>query len=224
MKTCSERVFVLANGPSLNEYNLDLLRDEVTISMNRFFLKKTDWDPTHCVIVDVKDMDGWPWEEILEKNTHYWIREYLKKCDGRDVFPKYEDKITWVKNCDCFSNPPYEWDENMCLYGGGVSVALQIASNTSCKDIYLLGADLYHRRVGEIDTNHFDPNYASVFYHERLTQLDWDRTNFRLIAAHMIARTSTTKRCQTIWSARPSDNEGILNVYPRVKYEDLFDR
>ena len=45
-----QRVFLIANGPSLADTNLNLLKDEVTIAMNRISLiydKNPDWRPTY---------------------------------------------------------------------------------------------------------------------------------------------------------------------------------
>ena len=41
------RVFIVGNGPSLNKTNLDLIKDEFSIGMNRISLlfNKTKWKP-----------------------------------------------------------------------------------------------------------------------------------------------------------------------------------
>ena len=46
-----KRIFLIGNGPSLNDMNLDLLENEDTIAMNRIELiyPKTKWRPTYYV-------------------------------------------------------------------------------------------------------------------------------------------------------------------------------
>ena len=48
-KGLGKRVFLVGNGPSLNDMNLDLLENEDSIAMNRIELiyEKTKWRPTY---------------------------------------------------------------------------------------------------------------------------------------------------------------------------------
>ena len=46
-----KRIFLVGNGPSLNDMNLDLLENEYSIAMNRIELiyPKTKWRPTYYI-------------------------------------------------------------------------------------------------------------------------------------------------------------------------------
>src|SRR5690606_31514735 len=49
-----KRCFIVATGPSLKVSDLDMLKDELTLSMNSIFMafKETDWRPTYYAIQD----------------------------------------------------------------------------------------------------------------------------------------------------------------------------
>ena len=49
-----KRCFIVGNGPSLSEMDLDLLKDEYTFATNRIYniFEKTDWRPNFYVCVD----------------------------------------------------------------------------------------------------------------------------------------------------------------------------
>jgi hypothetical protein len=69
------KIFLVGNGASLKQTNLDLLIDKPSMAVNKIhlFYKKTKWRPTHYVKVDYsvfdpKHPDDWR-EEILQHVT-----------------------------------------------------------------------------------------------------------------------------------------------------------
>jgi hypothetical protein len=91
-------------------------------------------------------------------------------------------------------NGPHEWHlPDICAYGTVVNIAMQIAVRDGAQKIYLLGCDLGDEH----------------FYDEKFD----DQVAYK---AHAIAAQS----CPVpIFNATPG---GRLDVYPRVKIEDLW--
>ncbi len=109
-------------------------------------------------------------------------------------------------NPDC---PPLYHLPRLCTFGSSVNVAIQIAlGKLEVDKVYLVGCDMGYRD-GEV--NHFDENYTQgvgELRNARYNELD-------ILAAHMIAARTFPNR---IFNATVGGN---LEVYPRVKLEDI---
>ena len=107
-KHAGQRVFLVGNGPSLAETDMNLLKDEKTIAMNRISLiypKATKWRPTYYLFssTNVKDENwGEEWlssvhSAISEPETVSFIAsEFKEYIDPNDKFPgvKWFDSLS----------------------------------------------------------------------------------------------------------------------------------
>ena len=74
----TKRCFIIGNGPSLNDTNLEALKDEVTFAVNGFFLKASElsWTPTYYVVED----------HLVAEDRLEWINKFKGPTK---LFPVY---------------------------------------------------------------------------------------------------------------------------------------
>ena len=233
------RLFIVANGPSLNETNLDLLIGEESWGMARVHLlyKNTQWRPTRYWWSDhpqnQHDMDDVLFH--LEQGYDCWYRrdvceiiagEYVP-AGGWEPEPQSlpEHVTSWDycvhHNSALFGDEHWPKDgwhmDTLCKYGSGVNVMLQQGCLEGFNPIYVIGADLGYkaREFGEPDINHFDPTYHS-----------------RLVEPSRAQRENEGHQVLYADARRWADAHGIqivnatiggdLKTLPRIEYDTLF--
>lgn len=215
------RAFIVGNGPSLNNTNLDLLINETSFGVNRIAgtYPKTKWRPTHYVRAEEASTGYDPKIYSSDMQTHLdlgcevWANEFFTR--GTDI--RKSRQYHQIKGCahynmhfdnpDC---PPLYHLPRLCTFGSSVNVAIQIALGIMNIDtVYLIGCDLGYR---EGQVNHFDANYTSGVGELRSARYN----EMDILAAHIVAARSFPGR---IINATVG---GFLEVYPRVKFENLF--
>ena len=101
-----KRIFLVGNGPSLNDMNLDLLENEYSIAMNRIELiyPKTKWRPTYYIFCSSNCEDnrwGKKWSKSIlnacseEKTTPIIWRRYKNSVE-RNGDGKLPQKTIWL--------------------------------------------------------------------------------------------------------------------------------
>jgi hypothetical protein len=216
------RAFIVGNGPSLNNTNLDLLIGETSFGVNRIagIYPKTRWRPTHYVRAEEASTlyDPTIYQSDMEIHRdlkcEIWANEmFIREADGIRKSGQYRQ----IRGCAHynmhFDNPdcPASYHlPRLCTFGSSVNVAIQIALGIMNIDtVYLVGCDMGYR-AGAV--NHFDENYTNgvgELRDARYNELD-------ILAAHMIAARSFPGR---IFNATVG---GSLEVYERVSFESLF--
>ena len=179
-----ERIFLLGNAPSLNDFDLTKLKNEIVIMVNKSFTHK-DYEiikPQYHIFVDPKLANGiWPIEYIetvLKKNPKVnlilnanWF--YLEK------FAPYKNKenIFWVKNkmvSLLFNNFNYDLTTYHACGGlGVVSHGFTLAAYTKAKKVYLIGVEANGvvKLMADQDS-HFSGKDSDYANHK---SLDWAR-------------------------------------------------
>ena len=76
-KHTGQRVFLVANGPSLNQTNLDLIENEISFAMNRISLKYTEtpWRPTYYLFSSTNVMVSKPWHQAWRESVREAVKE-----------------------------------------------------------------------------------------------------------------------------------------------------
>lgn len=238
-----ERCFIIGNGPSLNKHDLAPLKNEHVFTVNGMTISK-EFDflqPEFHIMVDSTRLDEK--NEIFlqnmkdladKKNPPTGIfpvrfKRYFEKY-GFDkklkiiyVYPRKEvrkiDKIDFTKII-----PPYQ---------NVINIALYIAIYLGFKKIYLIGCDM----TGFV--NVYDENenidFGGHFYEkdnkkelEYMTTLHRQRTNEQLLKGYgkvfelfRLTRDYAHKNQIEIYNATKG---GTLDVFPRIKYESLFEK
>jgi hypothetical protein len=189
------RTFVVGNGPSLLDTDMNALIGERAYAVNRIWKlwennKKIEWRPTDyvrceyprysakAVDEDLKRMMGVPCIMHLEKRLYNSWRG--------NINPNVAVHAEWIDACE---GTGLEWClPTICICGTVVNTAIQIAITDGADEIYLLGCDL-----GE-----------EHFYKDK----KFDNSDLAL-RAHVIAH-----KCSPV----PIYNAGVgggLEVYPR---------
>ncbi len=146
-RLCDIPAFIIGNAPSLNDHNLLLLEDYLTIGLNRAFLAI---DPTLLL-----------WQDISLWNTEYHklhntqsIKVARDIADPRRIYYNFHLK-----------GGPYKFDttspKTHILYGRGSTgpLAVQLAWAMGCRPIVLLGMDCEMGSKGESDFYGDNPHW-----------------------------------------------------------------
>lgn len=229
-KHINDRVFLIGNGPSLNETNLDLIKDEYSIAMNRVSLiyPKTEWRPSYYI--------------FCSSNCHHpiwgneWTKSIRESINGEKTIPfiyrKYEKyigsnpKIEWIENIT--EKKPYPngsieiscFSENIVKRidktGTTMNLALQMANFMGFKEIILLGCDLGW--VPDNGKTNSDPNHFCKEYSADIPEHKINKINKQMENVHKLARLKIPKKIK-IFNASIRTK---LDVYPKINYLDLF--
>lgn len=175
-----KRVFLIANGPSLADTDLDLIKDEYSIAMNRISLiyNKTEWRPTYYLFssTNVKPEKPWSekwlssvWEAVEEIKTTPFIAQQFKQY----IDPHGNYDIEWFSSMSenkpdlegniketCFSTDVIERIDKT---GTTMNLALQLCLHMGFSEIIFVGADLGWTKdlASSNDPNHFSKDYTA---------------------------------------------------------------
>ena len=219
-----QRCFVLGNGPSLNDTNLDLLKDEYTFGCNKITMLYEDrkWHPSFYVMVS-SDIWRHDWLSATWKNVEMGIPCFLNK-NHRNINTTTSNFYDSVGNLPHVylihaeggrKGYPYsdrQWSTNpmekATKWGTILMTCLQLAAYMGFKEIYLLGCDL-----GFNNPNcNFDPNYNPSEYDPN--------GDIHSHEAHVLSKRMTKKMGVEVYNATIG---GSLEVYPRKDFEELFE-
>jgi hypothetical protein len=212
-----KRCFIVCTGPSLTYKDLELLKEEITFSMNSIIrgFARTDWRPTYYGIQDVFSYEECQ-EFILNDNTLItFISDFIVKR-GYDIpsraiiFPhslyKHRTLLTEVKLSTKFSG-----NASAIVYDGYTITysLLQIAIYMGFKEIYLLGCDCYyspdHDKQHFVETKHVDISAITAAN--------------RMLYAYQEAKRYADKNHIRIYNATRG---GHLDVFERVSLENVL--
>ena len=232
-----KRAFVIGNGPSLRDVQLDKLAGEVTIGANSLYkhplasaadLKYLCIGDASFMTDEAKSVD---WHRVVEEETpnatlllHPDARKLIERYDlyhGRDVH--YFHRGVTVGFPDLV-----EFDLQKPLnvgYTTGTMLSIPLAIYLGCTEIYLIG----------FDANWLD-NFAGSYHfyetHEQFPEFDssaadhrWPRYEDHLVSAlrdfeaHRLIAGRAKQLGVSIYNATAG---GQLDMYPRVDFESLF--
>ncbi|GHU63233.1 hypothetical protein FACS1894123_05600 [Bacteroidia bacterium] len=222
-----KRIFLIGNGPSLNETPLYLLKDEFTMCFNRFGLmfERLNWLPNFYVVVD----------DLVVKDTSEEINSTILPIVDMAFFPdihpsnvEFTKYISHTPNVYWFNSDKPDFSDNLPFCGINktvVNAGIQIAAYLGFSEIYLLGVDMTFgdhkvKRISkrnwqstENDPNHFDPRYFSKGrkYHNPTVE--------EMLKRFDQARIFFDARGVNIYNAGVG---GRLEAFPRVDFTSLF--
>ena len=228
----NERVFLIGNGPSLAETDLNLLKNENTIAMNRISMiygANNDWRPTYYLFssTNVKDEN---WGKEWLSSVHSAISEPLTKAFIASVFKPYidpNDKFNQVKWFDSLSEtrPNYMGEitkesfstnivDKIDKTGTTMNLALQLSYHMGFSEIVFVGADLgWTKDLGsKHDPNHFDSNYRANISNPY-------KANSQMRNVHKLAL-SIFKKNKPDVKIYNASVKTVLDTYPIIKFKD----
>ena len=228
-----ERVFILGNGPSLNDLDLTLLKDEYTFAVNGIFLNrdKMGFDPTYYVVEDTFVAEDRA-ERINRYHgpKHQFFGNYLDYC----IDDKPEN--VWLNvRLDYRDYPNFpHFSTNAARevwVGGSVTyICLQLAYWMGFSEVYMIGfdhnyvipkdAEISNRRESGYDItsksddpNHFHPDYFGKGFRWHEPRVE------RMERGFARARQVFEQDGRRVYNATAG---GHLEVFERRNYSELF--
>ncbi|MCL2819342.1 MAG: FkbM family methyltransferase [Oscillospiraceae bacterium] len=222
-----KRCFIIGNGPSLNNVDITLLRDEITFGVNGIFLlfEKMGFQPTYYFVEDYLVMEDRheDIEKYVTQSTRFFLRDYTKyiKKHDKTYFIDYFS-VYGYKKFPHFSKHPtkYLWPGGTVTY-----LCMQMAFYFGFNEVYLIGFDHsytipksaevhgYNITSTEDDINHFTPEYFGKGYRWHDPMVD------RMEISYKKAKKVYEKHGRKIINATKG---GHLEVFQRVEFESLF--
>ncbi len=147
--------FCLGTAPHLNELNLELLKDKVTIACNQLLHSSDKYNLDYICFQSNKRFDAF--KDELDKYAHasYLVPEAVLK-ENKGIEEKLEGRIIQVDLR--FASPEhskfFSFDLAECVYvEDSLAFEIQLAVWMGCKRIYVLGVD---GELVDLDNPYFD--------------------------------------------------------------------
>jgi len=209
-----KRCFIVGNGPSLNQTDLSLLRDEFTFGTNRIYLHPT-FKPSYFVCANdlvvqqcAKDIEHLPMPKFIAWHNRSAIDFTRDMC----FLHTRGGLRSWFFT---------DLTEG-CWEGSTVTmVCLQLVYYMGFSEVNLIGVDHNYTCTGKPheaqefkgdDPNHFSPNYFKGFkWH--LPDLEGSEMSYR-VAKFMFEQSGRKVQDATVG--------GKLTIFPKVEYASLF--
>lgn len=223
-----QRCFIVANGPSLQVEDLNLLqrRGEITFGMNRIYklFDQTDWRPTFYVCED----------ELIAQSQQREINALEAKAKFIPIELKWwhdvniDDACYFHLNYDEQKQYPFSFSTNIAhqidCRGTVTFSCMQLAAYMGFAEIYLLGVDHNYRVTVDINGNTVtDPNQEDYFcegYDDDIKEAvvhDMGNNTRAYIDAKEYCDSTNGKT--TIINATRG---GKLEVFQRIDFDSLF--
>lgn len=239
------RAFVVLNGPSLRDINLDCLMGETTFACNRidmlydaqpeYGIRGTDWRPTYYLFIEAifswnkrrEPDDNGHWmtyvprhvlggEYCFIRNKQSWRDEFKKKM-GTDEWPN----VQWLDAPNCHpydvrsSKRPKRWHLPTVCRYGGTAGPLLQLA-------FMMGFDPVIVIGADLGYDEPDENSDPNHFHPHYWTFEDHPLEFRddtLRDVHRIAKYEFERMGKHIYNATLG---GELDVYERVRLEDIL--
>ena len=227
-----ERVFLIANGPSLAKTDLSLLENENTIAMNRISLlydHYSNWRPTYYLFSSTNVRPDKPWSQAWLDSVLTSVEEEKTISFIADIFKQYIDpfdnykKIEWFSAMSenkpdflgnisesCFST---NIEERIDKTGTTMNLALQLSYYMGFSEIIFVGADLGWKKdnASKNDPNHFAKNYIADIPKPY-------KANNQMRNVHSLAIKKFNESNKSVLFYNASIKT-VLDVYPIIDFE-----
>lgn len=210
-----ERCFIIGTGPSINNTNLSLLKNEIIFGVNTLYRGLSKFGIT-CDYYAVSDVKVWKrhFKNILDLDTvlflsSYTGKEYLSNLSFYQKFQK-EEPIVIRDLGDMRSSGWLNKDLSIGAYWGStviIDICLQAAYYMGFKTVYLLGCDCDYTGLHRFDG----------LPTENVVQEDWPK----VFAAYEICKEIYESDSREIINATVG---GKLEVFKREKLEEILRR
>ncbi|MBW8002732.1 MAG: glycosyltransferase [Planctomycetes bacterium] len=214
-----QRCVIIGNGPSLNNTDLSLLKNEYTFGLNKIYLlfDKFDWRPTFYVAVN---------QFVIEQSAKQILNEIsgLKFLDfvSFKYLPYRMDTIyTRPLNGNAFSTDPCigVFQAHTVTY-----VAMQLAYYLGFSEVFLVGVDHFYNAAQKgkpnqvivqhgRDSDHFDSGYFEQGREWHLPDLKGSEKGYKT------AKLKFEQVGKKIYDATVG---GHLDVFEKVDFNDVF--
>lgn len=213
-----QRCFIIANGPSLNKIDFSLLKNEITIGMNRIYLmeKQNGFLPNFIVCIDEKVQLRQFFNEYNELTIpcfFNWNQRNLFDKNQYQYFIKVKFSMGFAK--DLIRNKTYNG-------GSATFTCLQLAYYMGFQEVFLIGKDHSYntsiKSAKEIVSDGNENNHFIKGYYNK-GQI-WDSPSYDVEEfAYEIAKDFFAKEGRIIKDATIG---GKLKVFEKIDFNSLF--
>ena len=228
-----KRIFLIGNGPSLNDMNLDLLENEDTLAMNRIDLlfEKTKWRPTYYLFCSSNCEHGeWgkKWSKSIlnvcseEKTTPIIWKRFKNSIErnGEETLPEKTLYLNSMSENQIGTDEQFSTDafKRLDKSGTTMNVALQLAYYMNYEEVYIIGCDSNWitaketMRTQEGDINHFHPDYHAFIG-------NGEHEFWRMNTTHLTAAKYYKEAGRKIWNA---GYNSAINAWEKKNFDELF--
>lgn len=208
-----KRCFIIANGPSLKDTDLSLLKDEYTIGMNRIYLN--GFKPNYLAVVDI-DI------QLMQFKEDYDELEMLKffSWNTRKHFTD-KDNLIYIRSD---YKPQFSTDLTKTSWGGHsvTNICIQLAYFMGFTEVYLVGKDHSYNVTGvpgaKVKSDGKEGNHFIKGYYKN--GMSWRIPDYKgEELAYSMALDAFKKGGRKIYDATINGN---LKIFPKVDYYSLF--
>ena len=227
-----ETVFIIGNGPSLNETNLDFIGDSCSIALNRIDLiykKYSKWKPTYYIYGSnnvEKSQISSDWINSInnvsyfKKTTCFIHKRYKNKIISNRENIKFFNLVTENKasksgkiNKNIFStNIVRRIDKSIT----SINMALQLAVHMGFKRIILLGVDLNFKNLNNSSKDHFDHSYRHGDPDKDMNKANVQVRNLYSLIKHYCLENYPNIQ---IYNASP---KSVLDIFKFISFDKLL--
>lgn len=228
-----KRIFLVGNGPSLNDMNLDLLEGEDSMAMNRINLlyPKTKWRPSYYLFCSSNcEHSEWghKWSKSIldasneEKTTPIiWSRfKNSIQDNGGGLLPEKTLYLNSMSENRIGSDSQFSTNafDRLDKSGTTMNVALQLAYYMNYDEVYIIGCDSNWvtaketMKTEEGDINHFHPDYHAFIG-------DGNHEFWRMNTTHLTAKKFYDIAGKKIYNA---GYNSAITAYEKVEFKSLF--
>ena len=216
-----KRCFVIGNGPSLQQTDISLLRDEYTFGMNRVYLAFQEWGFQTSFLVSVNDLVI---EQCSQDFQRLDIPKYFSWRSSHLLYPQGTPDLKTHFLFTTYTGPKFAEDVSKRLWEGATVtyVCLQLAFYMGFKKVILVGVDHNFTTQGRAnqtvvsqgeDLNHFNKDYFGKGFRWQLPDL---KTSER---SYLLAKEAYNNAGREIVDATVG---GSLTVFPKADWVSLF--
>ena len=230
-KYSNQRCFILGNGPSLNNVDLNQLSNEISFGVNSIFLMDTErnFRPTFYVVEDnmvfkdnIQQIDAYKGViKILPK-------EYSSQLSNQQEHFVFDMNTSFYnKNSEFYSIPQFNTGKEPEFFCGQTVtyINLQLAYYMGFSEIILLGMDFnyvkpsnHHQNGNHIMSYGDDPNHFSKQYFGKGKTWKDPRLG-RVLRSYIRAKYEIESSGRTIVNATPG---GKLEIFNRNLFDAFF--
>ena len=228
-KYLGKRCFIVGNGPSLNEMDLNLMKDDYVFVSNSFYLKfgELEFIPQFITLEDHLVAEDNQCEFLNLKGIDKYYPFDLRKILFKDENSTYVNMHRATLHHSSSKFPLFSDNCSENIYWGGtvLYMSLQLAAHMGFSEVYLIGVDLSYKIPNDTllkgtvltsqsdDPNHFDAKYFGKGKRWHMPEVD------RMQKAFDRAYEAMDQKGIKLYNSTLGGN--LVNI-PRKEFNELF--
>ncbi|MBW6467312.1 MAG: DUF115 domain-containing protein [Brevefilum sp.] len=212
-----ERCVIIGNGPSLNQTDVQKIRNEVTFGLNRIYLAWEEWGFSTTYFLSVNDLVI---EQCAQEIMALPVPSFISWRARRWLTPQENLHFLYTT----YTGPLFAKNVSKRLWEGATVTytALQLAYHMGFSTVVLIGVDHSFAAKGKPnqtvesqgdDPNHFSPQYFGKGFRWQLPDLETSEMAYRMANQAFVGDNR---------QVLDATIGGQLQVFPKVDYDQYF--